>query len=304
MSRYIIAFFCLLASVNLQGADFHKSMESLKEYRSHFVSSDAKWKYAYSQYEKYKEMPLRSLEFSKDMDNIPFILHHVWLGSSLPDYAKKFRRTWIELNKGWTFILWTDHPSYEFGDVILESFDQLKNYLSQEQRSNFIIMDMRKVQLYNQRTYSTKTKNYGEKSDLIRYEAIFQVGGLYVDTDFECLKSFESLHCNLDFFIGVAHDYNFSILNGLMAAKSNDPILAEVIKQLHTRRSHPSSLKFTGPHFLTDVIFQIMPHLPNYKGVMFPSGYFYPIPATAEDSPINWLRKETYAIHYWKCSWM
>ena len=30
--------------------------------------------------------------------------------------------------------------------------------------------------------------NPGMKSDIFRYEILKQIGGLYVDTDFECLK--------------------------------------------------------------------------------------------------------------------
>lgn len=36
-------------------------------------------------------------------------------------------------------------------------------------------------------------KNYGEKSDILRYEILCQFGGIYVDCDFECLKSFDGL---------------------------------------------------------------------------------------------------------------
>ena len=36
-----------------------------------------------------------------------------------------------------------------------------------------------------------KFKNYGAKSDIARLEILHQIGGLYLDTDFECLKQID-----------------------------------------------------------------------------------------------------------------
>jgi hypothetical protein len=47
---------------------------------------------------------------------------------------------------------------------------------------------------------NSKRQNVGAKSDILRREVIYRFGGLYLDTDFECLSSFEPLHDRLDFF--------------------------------------------------------------------------------------------------------
>lgn len=36
-------------------------------------------------------------------------------------------------------------------------------------------------------------KNYGEKSDILRYEILFVYGGVYADVDVECLQPFDAL---------------------------------------------------------------------------------------------------------------
>jgi mannosyltransferase OCH1-like enzyme len=38
-----------------------------------------------------------------------------------------------------------------------------------------------------------RASNFGEKSDIWRYEILFRLGGVYVDTDFECVRPFDSL---------------------------------------------------------------------------------------------------------------
>ena len=39
-----------------------------------------------------------------------------------------------------------------------------------------------------------KAPNFGEASDILRYGLLLTQGGLYVDTDFECVQSVEALH--------------------------------------------------------------------------------------------------------------
>ena len=59
------------------------------------------------------------------------------------------------------------------------------------------------VVLTNRIIYDSIT-NLGQKSDYLRYHILNQFGGIYVDTDFECLKSFDSLSY-VDFLVGVGY---------------------------------------------------------------------------------------------------
>jgi len=47
---------------------------------------------------------------------------------------------------------------------------------------------------------------------------IWRFGGLYLDTDFECLKSFDELHARLDFFGFVSNVGALEISNGIFGA--------------------------------------------------------------------------------------
>lgn len=49
-------------------------------------------------------------------------------------------------------------------------------------------------------------------------QVVYRFGGLYVDTDFECLSSFEQLHARLDFFAGtfLLRDLNFYLTRSVV----------------------------------------------------------------------------------------
>lgn len=294
-------FFCYERYLEKCRSDFHKGMERNPEHSITVARKSAAWKFIEHLYNTYV---INQLSYA-DEPRIPLILHHVWLGSPLPDYAKGFRYGWFCHNPDWTFILWTDYPENTQGDIILHSFDELKDLLAQDNHPKRIIMDMRSVVLHNQVALQEQARNYGVKSDLIRYEAMYHVGGLYVDTDFECLKPFDDLHHALDFYIGIAYDYRgqFSVLNGLMASVPGHPILGRAIELLHNRPFvGTDSLGYSGPHFLTNVILDVTKHHAS-RIVAFPVSYFYPMPHEAKLKKEYWIVRESYALHHWKKSW-
>ena len=67
-------------------------------------------------------------------------------------------------------------------------------------------------------------------SDILRYEILYQYGGLYVDIDFECLKNFDPLLKGLNFFAGLSNTGVFEINNALIAACPGHSILAEAVE--------------------------------------------------------------------------
>merc|ERR1712070_1358542 len=99
---------------------------------------------------------------------IPRIIHQVWIGGELPHRFQRLAASWKRLHPDWEYKLWTDS-------------------------------DVKGLRLRNRELFE-RAKNPGQKSDILRLEVLYQYGGLYVDTDFECLKSFESSLANLRFF--------------------------------------------------------------------------------------------------------
>ena len=99
---------------------------------------------------------------------IPKIIHQIHLGDKpLSDQELKWQKTWRDYNPDWEFIFWNDE---RLKDIDIINKNALKY-----------------------------CKSIASKVDIIRCEIIYKLGGLYVDTDFECLKSINPFLHNKDF---------------------------------------------------------------------------------------------------------
>jgi hypothetical protein len=102
--------------------------------------------------------------------------------------------------------------------------------------------------------------NYGEKSDILRYEILEQLGGVYVDIDMECVKPFDNLiqvrsavallvlqeslmdgmlHQRFAFVVGVSNTGCVEINNAVIAARPGHPIVSRLIETIHKRANQP-----------------------------------------------------------------
>lgn len=100
---------------------------------------------------------------------IPKIIHHTWIGDDpLPEAAKEMRETWRRCHPDWEMRLWTK--------------DNLPP-------------------IQNQALYYSR-RNTGHRADVLRYELMYQFGGVYVDMDMECRKSIDDLIPNCEGFAG------------------------------------------------------------------------------------------------------
>jgi len=107
-----------------------------------------------------RELYEKNFMYNKDFTTkLPKKIHQIWLGSPLPDKYREYTDSWKRFNPEWEYKLWTD------GDDV----------------------DIPRRDLFD------SIRNPGQKSDFLRYHILNQFGGLYVDTDFECLKPFDTL---------------------------------------------------------------------------------------------------------------
>jgi inositol phosphorylceramide mannosyltransferase catalytic subunit len=202
------------------------------------------------------------------------IIHQIWLGSPFPEKYKRFQESWKKYNKDWEYRLWTDS-------------------------------DVKKLKLDNQELYD-KARNYGEKSDILRYELLYRYGGVYVDTDQECLKSLDELNYYYDFYIGIQPlDTNIVQLGiGLIGAQKGHPLLKKAIEELKNNTHVEQIIAKTGPVFFTLLFYE---HAPKMQGVIgaLPSTYFYPCGYTQDlQRPELWQKPESFAVHHWEGSWL
>lgn len=219
------------------------------------------------------------LSAEKSISKLPKKIHQIWLGSEFPVKYKEWANSWKQFNPDWDYKLWTDED-------LKESCVHISNW-----------------ELFN------SIKNMGQKSDYLRYHILNQFGGLYADTDFECLKSFDSLFY-ADFLAGIPYDPAPVLNNALIGSIPNHPILQEIIRMMLPAYGFTSKdvMNTTGPYFFTKIFFDVVQ---NYmKGVVvLPPGYFYPFPneqgfENRRKYGKSYVKNYSYAIHYWDVSWI
>ena len=138
------------------------------------------------------------LHMKSSMLRIPKVIHFIWIGPKVfPRESVENIRSWIARHPDWTFKFWTDR----------------ERPLPHKQMQLSRIQDLQFLKLYD--CYK-KSDNYAEKSDLLRYEILYQEGGIYVDHDVKCLQSFESLNKAYDFYCGMELPYPTALSSSVL----------------------------------------------------------------------------------------
>lgn len=217
---------------------------------------------------------------------IPKKIHQIWLGSPFPEKYRRIQQTWIDLHPDWEYRLWTDADVAAFG--------------------------LRNKELYD------RAVNWGQKSDIFRYEILYREGGLYIDTDFECVKPFDILHELFDFYTGIMRDRPLGpgekpmIANGLIGTIPGHPIIKICIEKMDFKKGDHDDYNIhasTGPFYFTEIVLSQFKDR-TFRNAVLPAVYFYPLPGEKRDGIFEeacrteWLKPESFAIHYWECSWM
>jgi len=276
MKAAICTIFCAVFSLqSLPNVPFEVSMSACYSYRSEIVAADKDWQFVKSLYENYQN----NFQLAKEY-KIPKLIHLIWLGSPLPAKCKEMADSWEKFHPDWTIKVWDDEDAASFGLTNKKSFD--------------------------------RAQNFGEKSDIFRYEILYRHGGLYVDTDFECIRPFDELHRSCEFFCGLAQNEMPYLLIGLIGSVPGHPILKATIANLRTGPGDfdlERIMRETGVYFFTKMFFEHAPLCPENTVVPFPMTYFYPFPGWQrfrKDTiaiKSEYVRPESMAIHYFATSW-
>jgi inositol phosphorylceramide mannosyltransferase catalytic subunit len=151
---------------------------------------------------------------------IPRIFHQVWLGPNpLPKPFAAYQQSWLRHHPDWELRLWTE--------------DNLPKPLRRAEAAE-------------------RLRIPAERANILRLEVVWRFGGVYLDTDLECLRSIEPLLEDTDFFTvlrgsGVADNYFFGAVPG-------HPILDRGLDHIKPQRSYGHSKERTGPRFLNALI--------------------------------------------------
>jgi hypothetical protein len=194
---------------------------------------------------------------------IPRTIHRIWVGGkAIPAEHERFGATFALHHPDWEMRLWTDED--------LPALD-------------ITVADRRRA-----RTRS-------ELSNLIRYEVLHRFGGVYVDTDFECLRPLTPLLRGIDAF--AALELPGRAATAILGSVPGNPVFARAARQARlTLGEGAGSTDANGPYFLSLILEQ------ESNVAIFPARLFYPY---LWDEPER--RDETfpdaYAVHHWSMSW-
>ena len=145
-------------------------------------------------------------------------------------------------------------------------------------------------------------RNFSEQSDILRFEILYNYGGVYVDTDMECLKSINTFLENENFIVCKQipqKETGNKVCGAFLAAEKNNKLIGKLVEGIknrnHTHADEDSGKKF-GPGYIEDTVDK-----KYYKD----SKYVYPFMWYDEYSYENNSKKypNAYAVHYWSASW-
>jgi mannosyltransferase OCH1-like enzyme len=204
---------------------------------------------------------------------IPKIIHHVW-----PD-VKPLKAKFVD----WRLSCMQHNPDYSF------MFHDFNNYAPDVYCHSSLTTEIWRLISHSDLLYTCK-------SDIMRLEVLYRYGGIYLDTDCQCLKSFDDLlgssfvgyenerEINLGFsVIGVepGNQYVFDALKCVVSVLNNTPV--EVVN------SNPAL--YTGPLCSTPYLMQLDKKCPYW--------YFYPLDYTKSKASLERWIDQAYVVHHW-----
>ena len=230
----------------------------------------------------------------------------MWLGGKLPQEFERYVESWYTHHPDWTILFWTDNEkNYDRGTKIVRSFDDLSKLLSEEQPAQRIVIDSRNLQ-YDNKIFYDQAVNYGEKSDILKWEIVYRFGGVYVDTDFECLKPLDPFHYTYDFYTGIQPlDTNMVQLGAaLYGAIPGHPIMQACVENIKYNQDIKQIIVKTGPIHFTKM-FITLAGKTGLRDVALPTSYLYPCAYEQRGlSKEEWVKNESFAVHHWAGSWL
>jgi len=192
---------------------------------------------------------------------IPRIIHQIWIGPDpLPEDHRRWIESWKRLHPEWEHRLWTedDLPDDPIRPEILE-----------------------------------RLRAPVERADILRLEVLYRHGGIYADTDLECLRPVEDLIDGEEFALACLKPGRAT--NTFIASAPGHPLLARALRELqpmdvYWTLSATDSIKETaGPPLLR----RLVRGYPEVK-LLEPLVFF---PATPEE------RERAIGVHHLARTW-
>lgn len=212
---------------------------------------------------------------------IPKIIHYCWIsGDPFPEKIQRCFDSWKQFLPDYEIVVWDYAKAHAIGSIWVDE--------------------------------AIKTKKYAFVADYIRFYALYNYGGIYLDSDVEVLKSFDDL-LSLKYFVGQEKDSRGGIEAAVIGAEKR----IDWIKQCLDYYKNRSFIDIYGELQTIELPFIMRKNLGNkYELIncntldewrwnndsiyLFPTDWF---------SPKSWqtlgikITSNTYSIHHFSASW-
>lgn len=159
-------------------------------------------------------------------------MHQIWVGlNPMSSDMIKWQNGWKEMHPEWEYRLWDNDA--------LNQYHKEFGFINEEQMK--------------------ECRNFAELSDILRCELIYRYGGVYLDTDFQCLRptdSFFEKFSDRDLICSPENSDEY-LATGFFASIPNHPLLEKLVYGMEERSiSHDraTSCDKYGPLYFTNAI--------------------------------------------------
>lgn len=205
---------------------------------------------------------------------IPKIIHYCWFGGSpLPKDVQKCIESWRKYCPDFEIIEWNE-----------KNFDYTQYRFSNE---------------------AYKVKEWAFVSDVARLHAVYEYGGIYLDTDVEVIKSLDNL-LHLSGFVGAEDMYDINTGVGFGAEKGHKIIRENLLEYKDMPfLLNGFSLRTTCVELTTAILrrhgYKKADKVQVIEGIsIFPSEFFSPLSLSTHRLKVT---ENTYSIHYYTANW-
>ena len=234
----------------------------------------------------------------QSLPGIPHIFHYIWLGSPIPKRLKILITSWQLLHPTWKHYIWEDKDIQQLVINHKQGIHHHHHHHHHTENTNTDTTTIPSVStilpptpdiLYNADVFRS-AYNYGQCSDILRYELLYNFGGIYIDMDMLALSSLDTLCLEADFFIGISNTKSsWELNNAIIGSIPGHPFLRQLIETIYTDYIEKSSslsmvtsapstklltnqekfmevIQRTGPWFITEQLMPIFLELWKFSG--------------------------------------
>lgn len=175
---------------------------------------------------------------------VPQKIHFIWIGSVIPEKYVNNIKAFAEHNVpvGYSIKLWVDHDTAPINNV------EICNVSSTAADAPAY---MTTWTLKNKDLYDSET-NFGAKADILRYEIVYNEGGIYNDVDAICLRPFDA-SIFIKSFVSHTFDPWNNLCNAVFGFPAGSSFLKFVIDCIRnvSQYNYPEVPMRTGPTLFT-----------------------------------------------------